>query len=141
MSEAETPSLRENERHVLLVEDEELVALDLVESLNSRGWRIVGPAATLEEAMALVSTGVHLDAAVLDVNLRGRWVHTLAEELARRGVPFVVCTGYELVDPDNRFASAPVIAKPIVGDRVGAALTELLDGPRGPSQGATPEIR
>ena len=137
MSEAEAASSQP--RHVLLVEDEELVALDLVEALNGRGWQIVGPAATLEEAMSLVATGIHLDAAVLDVNLRGRWVHTLAEELARRGVPFVVCTGYELVDPDNRFADAPVIAKPIVGDRVGAALSDLLDGPQEPAPEATPE--
>ena len=140
MSESESPSSNEP-RHVLLVEDEELVALDLVEALHSRGWRIVGPAATLEEAMSLVATDVHLDAAVLDVNLRGRWVHTLAEELVRRGVPFVVCTGYELVDPDNRFADAPVIAKPIVGDRVGAALSDLLDGPREPTPEATPAAR
>ena len=137
MSEAEAASSQP--RHVLLVEDEELVALDLVEALNGRGWRIVGPAATLDEAMSLVATDIHLDAAVLDVNLRGRWVHTLAEELARRGVPFVVCTGYELVDPDNRFADAPIIAKPIVGDRVGAALSDLLDGPHEPSPEVTPE--
>jgi hypothetical protein len=82
---------------------------------------------------------VHLDAAVLDVNLRGRWVHRLAEELARRGVPFVVCTGYELVDPDNKFADAPIIAKPIVGDRVGAALSDLLDSRQTPAPGATPK--
>ena len=138
MSEAESAS-PEKARLVLLVEDEELVALDLVESLNRRGWQIVGPAATLEEAMSLVATGVPLDAAVLDVNLRGRWVHTLAEELARRGVPFVVCTGYELVDPDNKFADAPIIAKPIVGDRVGAALSDLLSSPQTPAPEASPK--
>ena len=138
MSESEFQSSPQP-RRVLLVEDEELVALDLVEALNSRGWEIVGPAATLDEAMALVGTGIHLDAAVLDVNLQGRWAHTLAEALARRGVPFVVCTGYELVDPDNRFADAPIIAKPIVGDRVGAALSELLDSPPTPAPESTPE--
>lgn len=113
-------------RHVLLVEDEPLVALDMVEGLERLGWSVIGPAATLEEAQLLVASGIRFDAAVLDVNLRGRWVHALAEELAGRGVPFVICTGYEMVDPEGRFADAPVIAKPIVGDRLGAALESLL---------------
>ncbi len=113
-------------RHVLLVEDEPLVALDMVEGLERLGWSVIGPAATLEEAQLLVASEIRFDAAVLDVNLRGRWVHALAEELAGRGVPFVICTGYEMVDPEGRFADAPVIAKPIVGDRLGAALDALL---------------
>jgi CheY-like chemotaxis protein len=120
-SEPEAP------RHVLLVEDEELVAMTMVDELRSRGWEVVGPVATLEEAQALVADGVHLDAAILDINLRGRWVHGLADELTRRGVPFVVCTGYEIVDPDGRFASAPLIVKPIPPHRLGAALDELVN--------------
>jgi CheY-like chemotaxis protein len=115
-------------RNVLLVEDEALVALDMVDALERLGWSVIGPAATLEEAQVLVSSGLRFDAAVLDVNLQGRWVHALAEELAARGVPFVVCTGYEMVDPEGRFADAPVIAKPIIGDLLAAALDALLAG-------------
>jgi len=114
-------------RHVLLVEDEELVAMTMVDELRSRGWEVVGPVGTLEEAQALVAEGVHLDAAILDINLRGRWVHGLAGELTRRGVPFVVCTGYELIDPDGRFAQAPLIAKPIAPHQLGATLDELFN--------------
>ena len=124
-------------RHVLLVEDEELVAMTMVEELQSRGWLIVGPAATLDEAQALVSSGVHLDAAILDINLQGRWVHTLADELKARGVPFVVCTGYEMIDPDGRFATAPLIAKPIAPHRLGSALEELINRPE-PAEGLVP---
>jgi DNA-binding NtrC family response regulator len=115
------------QRTVLLVEDEELVALALVEELTDLGWTVVGPATTLEEAQQLVMSGVHLDAAILDVNLQGRWVHGVAEELSRRGVPFVACTGYEVVDPEGRFADAPLIAKPIAADRLSATLTDLID--------------
>jgi DNA-binding NtrC family response regulator len=115
------------QRYVLLVEDEELVALALVDELTRLGWSVVGPAATLEEAQALVTSGVHLDAAILDINLHGRWAHGIAEELSRRGVPFVACTGYEIVDPDGRFADAPLIAKPIAADRLSATLNDLLD--------------
>ena len=115
-------------RRVLLVEDEELVAMTMVDELRARGWEVVGPAGTLEEAEALVADGIRLDAAILDIHLRGRWVHGLAEELTRRGVPFVVCTGYEIVDPDGRLAHAPLIAKPIPPHRLGAALDDLVDG-------------
>ena len=40
-------------RHVLLVEDEELVAMAMAEELQAGGWTVVGPATTLEEAQAL----------------------------------------------------------------------------------------
>ena len=113
-------------RHVLLVEDEELVAMVMVDELKRLGWSVVGPAATLDEAQVLVSSGVRIDVAVLDIHLRGRWVHGLAEQLKQRGVPFVVCTGYEMVDPDGRFEGAPVIAKPFTAARLSAALDALL---------------
>ena len=115
------------QRKVLLVEDEELVAMAMAEELKAAGWTVVGPAATLEEAQALVTSDIALDAAILDIHLQGRWVHTLADELARRGVPFVVCTGYEMVDPDGHFASAPLIAKPIAPHRLGETLDALMN--------------
>ena len=116
-------------RHVLLVEDEELVAMVMGDELKRLVWLVVGPAATLEDAQALVSSGVRIDVGVLDIHLRGRWVHGLAEELKIRGVPFVVCTGYEMVDPDGRFDGAPVIAKPFTAARLSAALDDLLKPP------------
>ncbi len=112
------------ERRILVVEDEELVALELSAELSRLGWAIVGPAATLAEARALLSRPV--DAAVLDVNLRGRPVYPVAEELAERAVPFVFCTGYEMVDPEGRFADVPVIRKPAHPAAISAALSDLL---------------
>jgi CheY-like chemotaxis protein len=125
--EQDAPPEPAGARHVLLVEDEELVAMTMVDELRSRGWEVVGPVGTLEEAQALVAEGVHIDAAILDINLRGRWVHSLADELTRRGVPFVVCTGYEIIDPDGRFARAPLVAKPIAPHQLGATLDELVN--------------
>ena len=112
------------ERRILLVEDEELVALELSSELSRLGWAIVGPAATLSEAQALLSKPV--DAAVLDVNLRGRAVYPVAEALADRKVPFLFCTGYEMVDPEGRFPDVPVIRKPAHPAAVSQALADLL---------------
>ncbi len=112
------------ERRILLVEDEELVALELSTELSRLGWAIVGPAASLAEAESLLSD--RFDAAVLDVNLRGRSVYPVADALAERHVPFVFCTGYEMADPDGRFPGVPVIRKPAHAGAVSAALTDLL---------------
>ena len=117
----------ERQRRVLLVEDEELVALAMADELQARGWTVVGPAATLEAAQALVGGDVALDAAILDIHLQGRWVHTLAADLESRGVPFIVCTGYEMVDPDGRFSGAPLIVKPVAPNQLGATLDALVE--------------
>jgi DNA-binding response OmpR family regulator len=110
---------------VLLVEDEEIVALELSAELTRLGWAVIGPASSLAEAQQLLSGS--FDAAVLDVNLRGRLVYPLADALARKRVPFLFCTGYELVDPEGRFPEAPVIPKPADPRAVSAALCELLN--------------
>lgn len=128
----EAPSLesdravrRSNDQHkILLVEDEELVALELSTELSRLGWAVVGPAGTLAEARALLSDDV--DAAVLDVNVRGRPVYPVAEELEKLRVPFVFCTGYETADPEGRFPGVPVIRKPAQPKAISAALSALL---------------
>jgi len=111
-------------RKILLVEDEELVALELSAELSRLGWAVVGPAATLSEAQALLLDKV--DAAVLDVNLRGRPIYPVADQLEKLHIPFVFCTGYEIVDPQGRFPDVPVIRKPAHPAAVSAALSDLL---------------
>jgi DNA-binding NtrC family response regulator len=127
----------QGQRHVLLVEDEELVAMAMADELQARGWTVVGPATSLEQAQALVDGEVALDAAILDIHLQGRWVHTLAADLEQRGVPFVVCTGYEMVDPEGRFSRAPLIAKPVAPNQLGETLDALVGTRPEPRQAAT----
>jgi two-component sensor histidine kinase/CheY-like chemotaxis protein len=123
-ADLEKPAPKGDERRILVVEDEEVVALELSAELSRMGWAIVGPAATLAEAQTLLAKGV--DAAVLDVNLRGRPIYPVAQALEDRDVPFVFCTGYELVDPEGRFPDVPVIRKPVHPAAVSAALSDLL---------------
>jgi CheY-like chemotaxis protein len=79
---------------VLVVEDEFFVADDMAQTLLKLGAEVVGPAPTAEKALALLDTEP-IDVAVLDINLRGVAVFPLADELRRRGVPFVFATGYD----------------------------------------------
>jgi CheY-like chemotaxis protein len=80
---------------VLLVEDEYLLAARVADEFGQLGVEAVGPAASVEQALELVEHGGHLDAAVLDINLRGDVVYPVADALRARGVPFVFMTGYE----------------------------------------------
>jgi ActR/RegA family two-component response regulator len=63
-------------RCLLVVEDEYLIAADLTASLESLGVEVIGPAASVEEALSLVDNNSdRLDGAVLDINLRNERVY------------------------------------------------------------------
>ncbi len=55
---------------VLIVEDEVLIAWMLADCLEGAGHEVVGPAATLAEAMTVCEAAAPPELAVLDVNLR-----------------------------------------------------------------------
>lgn len=80
-------------KRVLVVEDDYLVASWLTGVLEQWGCRVVGPAATVAEALRLVEAG-GFDGAILDVNLRGEQSGPVAEALDARGTPYFFLTGY-----------------------------------------------
>lgn len=98
---------------ILIVEDEYLLADDLATELRDHGATVVGPAATIEQALALLAENPPLDGAVLDVNLRGQPIFPVADELAGRGVPFVFATGYDSAAIPERFGGTPRCEKPL----------------------------
>ncbi len=79
---------------ILVAEDNLLAAMELEQTLEDCGCEVVGPVATVDEALRL-ARDEPLDGAVLDVNLRDRPVFPVADELARRGVRIIFATGYE----------------------------------------------
>jgi DNA-binding response OmpR family regulator len=78
---------------VLVVEDELLVAMLIEDALADQACVIVGPYARLQDALIAAATET-LDLAVLDVNLAGKKVYPVAELLEKRGIPFVLLSGY-----------------------------------------------
>ncbi|WP_168990379.1 response regulator [Aureimonas flava] len=99
-------------KQILLVEDDALIAQPLAERLEDAGATVVGPAGTIEEAIALIARVPGIDAALLDVNLGGEMSYPVAYDLARRGVPFVFLTAYDPSLVAARFRDVPVFAKP-----------------------------
>jgi DNA-binding NtrC family response regulator len=104
-------------RCVLLVEDEYMIAFDLAQWLEELGMQVIGPAASVADALQLIkANGDKIDGALLDINLRGERVYPVAEALAAKGLPFAFTSGYDDVVVAAPFSSAQRYEKPV--DRV-----------------------
>ncbi len=116
---------------ILLVEDEFIVAMALEAVIDALGHDVVGPVATVDAALSALSDGPAPEAAIVDLNLRGRPSLPVAEELTRRNIPFVFATGYELDRVvQGRFPEARWLRKPYTDRQIGAWLAETLPGGR-----------
>ncbi len=118
-------------RHILVVEDEYVLAHQLVRALTQEGAVIVGPAAAVAPALALIAAPVRpaIDAAILDVNLAGERVYPVAEALLAAGIPFVFASGYDALETDPRFAAIPYLVKPLTMALLVRTLIDLLTAP------------
>lgn len=81
------------QKTVLIVEDEFLIAMDLQLLLEGHGWRVMGPVATVGEALALLEVELPC-VALLDVNLGTELVTPVAWALKENGIPFAVASAY-----------------------------------------------
>jgi FixJ family two-component response regulator len=110
---------------LLIVEDEYLVAEDLVDSLQSEGVEIAGPFNSVDSAFSALESA-DIGAAILDLNIGGNVAFDLAEQLAERKVPFVFYTGYESVIVPDKFRRIPRVRKPA---RWNDLINALCNGP------------
>jgi CheY-like chemotaxis protein len=93
------------------VEDEPLVAMMLENIIEDMGASVVGPAASVAEALQLIEAG-RFNGALLDVNLRGQRVDAVADALAAKGIPFVFTTGHDIEGIPPAFRHRPMLSKP-----------------------------
>ena len=102
---------RFDDTRVLIVEDEPFIAWDLAQAVESAGGIVIGPAATLVQALALIHGNV-LEAAILDVNLPDGHIGPVLESL-RQHVAVVIHSGVGLpYEVRERFPHVPVYFKP-----------------------------
>jgi DNA-binding response OmpR family regulator len=115
---------------ILLVEDDFLVGLQLKEDLTAAGYVTLGPFNSLASARD-AARRLAFDLAVLDVNLKGELVFPLADELAARGLPLILLTGYQTADLPERFRGLAHLPKPYDPDILARAIERLQpDSPR-----------
>ena len=109
---------------ILLVEDEALLKIPFEEALIARGFECCY-ASTLDRALDILSTE-RIAAAILDVNIRGTAVFSVARAVRAKGAQCVFTTGYtEAVIPPE-FADAPYFQKPVDIDKVIDAVAECV---------------
>jgi PAS domain S-box-containing protein len=115
-------------KRFLVVEDEPLVALDVVAALKNAGAEIAGQSGTTREALNVIES-TSLDAALLDANLRGQPVDEIAATLTRRNVPFLFVTGYGPEGLPQAFAKTAMITKPFSHQQLVEAAALLVEQP------------
>ena len=113
-------------RRILVVEDEYLIADDVRMALEEAGAEVLGPVASVKDAEELISSDPVIDAALLDVNVRGEQIFAVADQLAERGVPFVFATGYDQASIPDRYSDRPCLEKPIKARQIANILRPLL---------------
>ena len=112
-------------KQILIVEDEPLIAMMLEDFLDILDRGVAGSVDSVAGALERIDQG-GIDAAILDVNLRGGEKSTpVAAALAAAGVPFVFATGGTDESVDARFRDRPVLQKPFTMDGVAKALESL----------------
>lgn len=114
---------------VLIVEDDPIIAMTHMTTLEGAGCVVLGPARGVEQAILMIGAQ-SVDLALLDINLNGEKVYPVADALAKRGVPFVFLTGYgsEILPPAHR--GQRCLTKPCDEDDLLPALREALHSKR-----------
>ena len=115
-------------KHLLIVDDEPLLAFDLAELLSVHGASIVGPHHNLADAIRCVEhDDDRIDCALLDIQLGQDLVWPLADLLSERGIPHIFisaqCGSPAIAD---RLAGRPCLAKPVSTKQLRATIDALV---------------
>jgi len=113
-------------RRILVVEDSPVVGPFTAELLSDLGCDVVGPAPNMAAARELVDSGENIDAAMMDVHIRGDVVFALCDALEARGVPFVLTSGYADWQMPDKWKDRPRLQKPYTIGEVEKALAKLV---------------
>ena len=114
-------------RRILIVEDSPVVAPFAEALLELLGCRVVGPAGNMAVARDLAGAE-DVDAALLDVRIRGEKSFSICEILDRRGVPFVLTSGYADWGLPSEWRDRPQLAKPYTQADLEQALVQAING-------------
>ena len=112
-------------RRILIVEDSPVVSAACEDMLGDMGCVAVGPAANMAAALQLAGEEP-LDAAIVDINIRGGKAFPVLKILSERGVPFLLASGYADWSMPEEWADCPRLAKPYSPALLRDSLLKLL---------------
>jgi CheY-like chemotaxis protein len=116
-------------RRVLVVEDSPVVGPFTADALEELGCIVIGPAPNMAAARECVETA-EIDAALIDVHIRGERAFALCDMLDARGIPFAMTSGYADWQVPEKWEHAPRLPKPYTVDQVERVLKQMLDSGR-----------
>ena len=117
---------RERVFTILVVEDHGFIASEFEDAVRRNGGRVLGPAARVSEALALIEAAP-CDAALLDITLEhGETVYPVAERLRVKRIPFAFVTGWD-GDFGESYGDPPVLRKPFGEVELDRCLRTLID--------------
>lgn len=124
---AATQNLRTLYGHkLLLVEDNFLVAHDLLQMLQQMGCDVVGPAASVQDGIRLAEDET-ITGAILDINLQDGDCSPIATKLKERNCPFFFVTGFASpVLQVRELKSVYRLHKPVVSEDLMTAIQNHL---------------
>src|SRR4051794_8897806 len=117
---------------VLVAEDDALVALYLMTTLQTAGYVVVGPVSAVAEALTIINSEPP-DAALLDLQFAVGDMAPVAAALLAGDVPFMVLTDDEGLELEPALAGAPRLAKPVRPEALLGLVHDLLKGRGDPS--------
>lgn len=107
-----------NRAAVFVAEDEPFIALDLEFAIDDAGGTVIGPAASVAEALLLLAD-TPVAAAIVDVHLADGHISPILELLIARGIPTIVQSGVGLTaEFSARFPGLLVRMKPCVASHL-----------------------
>jgi DNA-binding response OmpR family regulator len=114
-------------RRFLVLEDEPMISMLLEDYISDMGHEMAWQAETIDGALRLIEMHSNIDAAILDMNIRGELSDPVAEALKALRIPFCFMTGYG-AGATTAFRDALVIGKPFDIFSVQQAVNMLLAG-------------
>ena len=111
-------------KKILLVEDSPVVSAFGEEVLDELGCVTVGPAANLASARELADSA-EMDAAIVDVRIRGDKSFGICDILDSRNIPFALTSGYADWPVPEKWENVPQMPKPYKLEDVEAVLLKL----------------
>lgn len=111
-------------RGLLIVEDEMLIAMQVEDVLAEAGYDPLHVAGSVSEALGIIDNEP-FSGALLDISVAGEPVWPVADALAARSIPFILCSGGSVGSVPDHHAHVPMLAKPYQRDQLLAKLASI----------------
>jgi CheY-like chemotaxis protein len=111
-------------KRVLVVENQHVLTQEVGEQLQSSSAAVVGPVASVDQALSLVDEH-EIDVAIIDVMMDGEIAFAITNALEAHGIPFVFASATEPEDAGDHYcghvlkrpATMQAIAQKLFGER------------------------